>query len=117
MVDGIKDCHITKFSRLVQELGELLDDIHEYCPEANIYVSSDDVELWGESSGGSANDYGEYVISEHIPGLDCGADIYEECFDEDAEIRLRYRKKKRVSRRRKSSDDDFIKWLMTHHHT
>ena len=33
MIAGIKECHIKKFSRLVQELEQLRKDIEEYCPD------------------------------------------------------------------------------------
>lgn len=37
MVAGIKEYHIKKFSRLVQELEQLRQDIQEYCPEEVAY--------------------------------------------------------------------------------
>lgn len=93
MVNGIKENHIKKFSRLVQELEELQDEIKQYCPNATFVSDTDNFALcvMGES------EYTDYqyieVISEQLSS-DNIADIgsaYEE--SEESMKDLHYSKK------------------------
>ena len=96
MIAGIKECHIKKFSRLVQELEQLRKDIKEYCPEV-VYRLSDTsiLELGIDSDDG---DY-PYIVQEMLY-CDSINDVGDESYciiDEDKQRQLSYSKTKRGS--------------------
>lgn len=97
MVAGIKKYHIKKFSRLVQELEQLRQDIQEYCPEA-VYRLNTCQSLELGIDPGQFDDY-PYIVAEDLlcdAINDVGTESY--CVDESREHELSYRKRKKVGR-------------------
>ena len=107
MIGGIKECHIRKFSRLVQELEQLRKDIKQYCPDVVFRLNNTCMMEIGIDKGFS--DF-PYIIAEV---LDCESinDVGTESYcivDEDKEKQLAYSKAKN-SRSNKSSEPTRIK--------
>lgn len=96
MIGGIKECHIKKFSRLVQELEQLRQDIEEYCPEVAFRLNNTCMMEIGVDKG--IGDY-PYIIAETLiceSINDVGTESY--CIvDEDKEKQLAFSKTKRGS--------------------
>ena len=93
MIAGIKECHIKKFSRLVQELEQLRQDIKEYCPDVVFRLNNTCVMEIGIDKGLEDYPYiiGEDLICDSIN--DVGTESY--CLvDEDREKQLAYSKTK-----------------------
>lgn len=93
MIGGIKERHIRKFSRLVQELEQLRKDIKEYCPDVVFRLNNTCM-----MEIGLDNDIGDYpyIISE-ILECECINDVGSESYcivDEDKEKQLAYTKTK-----------------------
>ncbi len=93
MIAGIKECHIKKFSRLVQELEQLRKDIEEYCPDVEFRLNNTSKLEIGINKG--FDDY-PYIIAED---LDCESinDVGRKSYclvDEDKERQLAYSKAK-----------------------
>lgn len=90
MQHGIKDYHIRKFSRLVQELDSLLKDIRAYCPDAVYRLNTSEFLELGIHGKDCEDDY-PYIISERLSCddiNDVGRASY--CLDETAEAELHY---------------------------
>lgn len=93
MIGGIKECHIRKFSRLVQELEQLRKDIKEYCPDVVFRLNNTCMMEIGIDKG--FRDF-PYIVAEI---LDCESinDVGTESYcivDEDKEKQLAYSKTK-----------------------
>lgn len=92
MTNGIKDYHIKKFSRLVQELDQLREDIQKYNPNVVFRLhDTSSLELGIHDGEGYP-----YVISEYF---DCDAinDVGQESYctiDKYEELGLHYFKEK-----------------------
>jgi hypothetical protein len=63
MIVGIKECHIKKFSRLVQELEQLRKDIEEYCPDVVFRLA--DTSLMEIGIDSDDGDY-PYIVQERL---------------------------------------------------
>lgn len=92
----IQKRHLKKFSRLVQELQELLKEVQQYCPEAVYRLNTCESLEFGLNADG--DDY-PYYISEDLycdAINDNGLESY--CLlSEDEEDELRYSPRKRGS--------------------
>ena len=101
MIAGIKECHIKKFSRLVQELEKLRKDIEEYCPDVVFRLNNTCMMKIGVDKG--IGNY-PYIVEEHLlcdSINDVGTESY--CLvDEDREKQLAYSKNR--SRSKKGSN-------------
>ena len=92
----IQKRHLKKFSRLVQELQELLEEVQQYCPEATYRLNTCESLDFGIDSN---NDDYPYYISEpfYCDAInDVGSESY--CLlSEDEENEMRYSPRKRGS--------------------
>ena len=107
MIAGIKECHIKKFSRLVQELEQLRLDIKEYCPDVVFRLNNTSTMELGIDKG--FEDY-PYIIAEDLicdSINDVGTESY--CLvGEDSEKQLAYHKTKSKSNRVKIGSDRYM---------
>ena len=77
MNNKIKAKHVKRFEALASRMQALLEEIREYCPEANLYQECDN---WNLMSGPSHTDdhackqlQGNVVVSIYMPHTDGGA--------------------------------------------